>query len=61
MYTIVEKETGRVLYVKFDNEVSEEQTAILHLRTVAMDNPHWNFEDEIFYDKPHDTSSTPDA
>lgn len=51
MYTIIEKLTGKVLYVKFNNEVSEDQVAITQLRTIAMDNPYWDFENEIFYDK----------
>lgn len=52
MYTIIEKNTGKVLYVKFDDLVSEEQIAIPYLRTIDMKNPHWDFNTNEFYDKP---------
>jgi hypothetical protein len=51
MYTILEKNTGKVLYVKFEDIVSDDQVAITQLRTIAMQNPHWDFENQIFYDK----------
>lgn len=57
MYTILERNTGKVLYVKFDNSISDEQIAIPYLRTEVMENPHWNFEEKIFYDKPNNNDT----
>jgi hypothetical protein len=51
MYAILEKETGRELYYKADNEVNENQIAVLELRNEEMQNPHFNFETRKYYDK----------
>jgi hypothetical protein len=51
MYCIIEKQTGKELYYKFDNEVNENEIAVTELRTEDMENPHFNFETRTFYDK----------
>lgn len=56
LYCIVDKQTGKELYYKGDNDVSENQVAITELRTEDMDNPYWDFDNEIFYDKYEDIS-----
>lgn len=52
LYAILEKETGKELYYKADNEVLENEIAVTELRNEDMENPHFNFETRIFYDKP---------
>ena len=56
LYCIVDKQTGKELYYKGDNEVSENQIAITELRTEDMNNPYWDFDNKIFYDKYEDIS-----
>lgn len=51
LYAILEKETGKELYYKGDNDVSENEIAIEELRNEDMENPHWDFENKVFYDK----------
>jgi hypothetical protein len=48
IYTIIDKETGRELYAKFDNEVNENEIATEVLRTEQMENPHFNFETQSY-------------
>jgi hypothetical protein len=50
IYTIIEQATGRELYAKFNNEVSEGEVAVEVLRTEPMENPHFNFETNTYYD-----------
>jgi hypothetical protein len=50
IYTIIDKATGRELYAKFDNEVSDNEVAVEVLRTEAMENPHFDFETNTYYD-----------
>jgi hypothetical protein len=50
IYTIIEQSTGRELYAKFNNEVSEGEVAVEVLRTEPMENPHFNFETNTYYD-----------
>jgi hypothetical protein len=45
-YTIVDKESGKVLFCKKDNSVSENQIAIVEMCIIERENP---FESEIFY------------
>jgi hypothetical protein len=52
LYTIIEKETGKELYAKFDNIVEDWQVAIEELRTIEMENPYFNFETREFYEHP---------
>jgi len=51
MYAILEKETGKELYYKGDNEVLENEIAVTELRSEDMQNPHFNFETRTYYDK----------
>ncbi len=51
MYAIIEKETGRELYYKADNEVLDTEIAVEELRTEDMVNPHFNFITREYYDK----------
>jgi hypothetical protein len=51
LYAILEKETGKELYYKADNEVSDNEVAVTELRNEDMENPHFNFETRTFYDK----------
>jgi hypothetical protein len=51
LYAILEKETGKELYYKGDNEVLENEIAIETLRTEDMENPYWDFNRNCFYDK----------
>jgi hypothetical protein len=45
-YTIVDKESGLVLFCKKDNIVTENQIAITEMCTIERENP---FESEIFF------------
>lgn len=51
MYAILNKETGKELYYKGDNEVLENEIAIEELRNEDMENPYFDFETRKFYDK----------
>ena len=44
--------TGKELFAKFDDSVEAGQVAVTELRTEDMDNPHFDFENRTFYDKP---------
>lgn len=50
MYAIIEKETGKELYYKADNNVIEGEIAIVELRTEDMRNPYFDFESRKYYD-----------
>ena len=49
--TVIEKETGQELRAQFNDQIAENEMLIDALRTEYMENPYWNFENEIFYDK----------
>ena len=51
LYAIIDKQTGKELYYKGDNEVSDNEVAVTELRNEDIENPHFNFETRIFYDK----------
>ncbi len=51
LYAILEKETGKELYYKADNEVSDNEVAVEELRNEDMDNPHFNFLTRTYYNK----------
>ena len=51
LYAILEKETGKELYYKGDNEVNDNEIAVEELRNEDMDNPYFNFETRKFYNK----------
>ena len=50
MYAIIEKATGKELYYKADNIVLDTELAITVLRTEDMENPHFDFKTQTFYD-----------
>lgn len=50
LYTILDLD-GKVLFAKYGNDVLFGQIAIDTLLTIPMDNPYWDFDNEIFYDK----------
>ena len=49
--TVIDKETGQELRAQFHDQIAENEMLIDALRTEYMENPYWNFENEIFYDK----------
>jgi hypothetical protein len=49
--TIIDKNTGQELRAQFHNEISENEMIIEELRTEFMENPYWDFDKKIFYDK----------
>jgi hypothetical protein len=51
LWTIIEKEGGKVLYFKGDDEVLENELAITELLGEDMENPHFDLETRTFYDK----------
>ena len=34
------------------DQIAENEILIEALRTEPMENPYWDFENEVFYDKP---------
>jgi hypothetical protein len=50
--TIIETATGREIGATYTNECLDNETLIPELRTIAMENPYFNFETREFYDKP---------
>lgn len=50
--TVIDKETGQELRAQFHNTIAENEMLITALRTEPMENPYWDFENEVFYDKP---------
>ena len=50
--TVIDKETGQELRAQFNNQIAENEMLIEALRTEPMENPYWDFENEVFYDKP---------
>jgi hypothetical protein len=51
IYTIIDKATGKELYAKFDNICNEDEVFTEVLRTEQMENPHFDFETETYYNK----------
>ena len=49
--TVIDKETGQELRAQFHGHIAENEMLIEALRTEPMENPYWDFENEIFYDK----------
>ena len=49
--TVIDKETGQELRAQFHSTIAENEMLIDALRTEYMDNPYWDFEKKIFYDK----------
>jgi hypothetical protein len=52
MKTIIDKNTGKVLYATaIELELIENEIAIDELLTENMENPYFDFETKVFYDK----------
>ncbi len=49
--TVINKHTGQELRAQFDDFTSEDEILIDALRTEVMENPYWDFELNIFYNK----------
>ena len=49
--TVIDKETGQELRAQFHDQIAEDEMLIDTLRTEFMENPYWDFENEVFYDK----------
>ena len=49
--TVIDKETGQELRAQFHDQIAENEMLITALRTETMENPYWDFENEVFYDK----------
>lgn len=49
--TVIDKETGQELRAQFHDTIAENEMLIESLRTEPMENPYWDFENEVFYDK----------
>ena len=49
--TVIDKETGQELRAQFHDTIAENEMLIDALRTEYMENPYWDFENEVFYDK----------
>ena len=49
--TVIDRETGQELRAQFHSTIAENEMLIEALRTEAMENPFWDFENDIFYDK----------
>ena len=49
--TVIDKETGQELRAQFHSTIAENEMLIDVLRTEYMENPYWDFENEVFYDK----------
>lgn len=49
--TVIDKETGQELRAQFHEEIAEDEMLIEALRTEPMENPYWDFQNEVFYDK----------
>ena len=50
--TVIDKETGQEFRAKFHDQIAENEMLIEALRTEPMENPYWDFVNEVFYDKP---------
>ena len=49
--TVIDKETGQELRAQFHYTIEENEMLIEALRTEPMENPYWDFDNEVFYDK----------
>ena len=49
--TVIDKETGKELRAQFHDQTAENEMIIEALRTETMENPYWDFVNEVFYDK----------
>lgn len=49
--TVINKYTGKEHRAQFHDLISEDEMLIDTLRTEDMENPYWDFELHIFYNK----------
>ena len=49
--TVIDKETGQELRAQFHDQIVENEMLIDALRTEYMEDPYWDFENNVFYDK----------
>ena len=49
--TVIDKETGQELRAQFNDRIAENEMLIDALRTEYMEDPYWDFQNEVFYDK----------
>ena len=49
--TVIDKETGQELRAQFHDQIADNEMLIEVLRTEPMENPYWDFDNEVFYDK----------
>ena len=49
--TVINKHTGQELRAQFHDVIAEDEMLIEALRTEPMENPYWDFENDVFYDK----------
>ena len=49
--TVIDKESGQELRAQFHDTIAENEMLIEALRTEPMENPYWDFENDVFYDK----------
>ena len=49
--TVIDKETGQELRAQFNDRIADNEMLIEVLRTEPMENPYWDFKNEVFYDK----------
>ena len=49
--TVINKETGQELRAQFHDVIAEDEMLIEASRNEPMENPYWDFENEVFYDK----------
>lgn len=49
--TVIDKETWQELRAQFHDTIAENEMLIEALRTEPMENPYWDFVNEVFYDK----------
>jgi hypothetical protein len=49
--TVIHKYTGKEHRAQFDDFIAENEMLINELRTEVMENPYWDFDRKIFYNK----------
>ena len=49
--TVIDKHTGKELRAQFHDQIADNEMLIEVLRTEPMENPYWDFDNEVFYDK----------
>ena len=49
--TVIDKETGQELRAQFHDQIAENEMFIEAFRTEPMENPYWDFQNEVFFDK----------